>query len=181
MKKLVLLRHGKSDWSDPASRDFDRPINQRGAAGSQVVGKWIAQHGLQFDLLLASPAVRVVETIEQAAPFWGQEIEPHWDRRIYLASSVTLMDVLRDAENNPDTVLMVGHNPGLEDLIFDLVPENPECAMRARVEDRFPTAAIAVIELAIERWDRIDNRCGRLVQLAFPVDLDPNLGPENND
>jgi len=73
---------------------------------------------------------------------------------------------------------MVGHNPGLEDLIFDLVPDDGSSPMRDTVEDKFPTAAFAVLELAIETWDQIEDGCGCLVHLSRPRDLDPELGPE---
>ncbi len=178
MKRLILFRHGKSDWSSAATRDFDRPINERGQQGSRVMGKWLRRNNIGFDRILASPAVRVAETIEEAAPEWGSATLPEWDRRIYLASSVTLMDVLRDTDGDPAAILMVGHNPGMEDLIFDLVPDSPPDDLRARVEEKFPTAAIAVIDMDIASWGEIDNGVGKLVHLVFPRDLDPALAPQ---
>lgn len=178
MKTLGLFRHAKSDWQDPRARDFDRPLNARGRSGAAVMGRHIRDHGLQWDRVLASPAIRCAETIEIASQHARQPIAINWDRRIYLASSATLADLLREQDGDPSAILMVGHNPGLEDLIFDLVPDDGTSPLRDVVEAKFPTAAYAVLELDIERWDELKDRCARLVHLTRPRDLDPALGPE---
>ena len=129
MKVLGLLRHAKSDWQDARARDFDRPLNARGRKGAPLMGKHIrdydVRHGLRWDLLIASPAVRSAETVELAAAGAGMDANHgfavNWDRRIYLASSATLLDLLREQDDRLSSILMVGHNPGLEDLIFDNV------------------------------------------------------------
>lgn len=178
MKTLGLFRHAKSDWNDARLRDFDRPLNQRGHAGAKIMGKYIRDHGIPWQRFLASPAVRVTQTIEIAAE--ASRIAPHvlWDRRIYLANSATLMEVLREQEGDPRSILLVGHNPGLEDLIFDLVPDDGSCPLRAVVEEKFPTAAYAVLNLDIESWDQIEDGCGKIVHLVRPRDLDSTLGPQ---
>ncbi len=181
MKTLALFRHAKSDWTDARARDFDRPLNARGLRGALAMGAHIMAGGWRFDRVIASPAVRVAETIEQATKAWGRAFPVEWDRRIYLASSATLLDLLREIEGDPASVLMVGHNPGLEDLIFDLVPQDDADPLRAEVEIKFPTATFAVLELAITRWDEIAERCGRLTTLTRPRDLDPELGPQLSD
>jgi phosphohistidine phosphatase len=128
--------------------------------------------------VLASPAVRCAETIEIASQHAQRPIAINWDRRIYLASSVTLADLLREQEGDPKSILMVGHNPGLEDLIFDLVPDDGSSPLRDVVEAKFPTAAYAVLELDIAHWSELTDRCARLIHLTRPRDLDPALGPE---
>jgi phosphohistidine phosphatase len=178
VKTLALFRHAKSDWSDARARDFDRPLNERGQRGAAAMGAHIRGTGRRFDRMLASPAVRVAETIETASTAWGRGFPIEWDRRIYLASSDTLMDLLRELDGNPASVLMVGHNPGLEDLIFDLVPDDGTCPLRAVVESKFPTATYAVLELAIDDWAAISEGCGKLIELKRPRDLDPDLGPQ---
>ena len=178
MKTLALFRHAKSDWSDARARDFDRPLNARGHRGAVAMGHYIRQSGHRFDRMIASPAVRVAETIEEASKAWGHAFAVEWDRRIYLASSATLLDLLRELEGDPQSVLMVGHNPGLEDLIFDLVPDDGSSPLRDLVEQKFPTAAFAVMHLAIDRWSDLDERCAVLVEMKRPRDLDPTLGPE---
>lgn len=178
MKTLGLFRHAKSDWHDPRARDFDRPLNPRGEKGAGLVGRHIFDHDVKWDKVIASPAVRVAESIELAAKATGRPIAVNWDRRIYLASSATLLDLLREQKDDPGSVLMVGHNPGLEDVIFDLVPDDGTSPLRNVVELKFPTASFAVLELDIEHWNELKDRCGKLVHLIRPRDLDPALGPE---
>jgi len=177
MKTLGLFRHAKSDWNDARLRDFDRPLNDRGRAGAELMGVHIRDYGTKWRRILASPAVRVAQTIELAAAAAGQTPPILWDRRIYLASSPTLLELLREQNDKVETVLMVGHNPGLEDVIFDLVPDDGSSPLRDIVEDKFPTAAFAVLELDIKSWTEIEDGCARLVHLTRPRDLDPRLGP----
>lgn len=177
MKTLGLFRHAKSDWHDQRARDFDRPLNKRGRKGAKVMGRHIRDYAGKWDRIIASPAVRVTETIEIAAEAAGGTPPVNWDRRIYLASSPTLLDLLREQEGDPDAIIMVGHNPGLEDLIFDLVPDDGTNPLRDVVEEKFPTATFAVLELDIDRWDELEEGCARLVHLVRPRDLDPELGP----
>jgi phosphohistidine phosphatase len=181
MKTLGIFRHAKSDWNDARLRDFDRPLNKRGRQGAAVMGRHISEHGIDWQQVLASPAVRVTQTIEIASQAIGATPRVTWDRRIYLANSATLMDVLREVEGDPGSVLLIGHNPGLEDLIFDLVPDDGSSPLRDIVEEKFPTAAFAVLELDIDTWDDLEENCGRLVHLIRPRDLDPALGPSLTD
>ena len=186
MKTLGLFRHAKSDWADARARDFDRPLNKRGRLGAPIMGRHLRDYGLEqglrWDRILASPAVRTAETIELATQ--GAGIDPglgfavNWDRRISLASSATLLDVLREQDDRAGAVLMVGHNPGLEDLIFDLVPDDGSSPLRDVVEEKFPTAAFAVLKLDVDRWADAQEGCAALVHLKRPRDLDAALGPE---
>lgn len=178
MKILGLFRHAKSDWQDPRARDFDRPLNERGRQGAAVMGRHVRDHGVAWDRIISSPALRCTETIEIACEAAGRPMAVNWDRRIYLASSTTLADLLRETEGDPKAVLMVGHNPGLEDLIFDLVPDDGSSPLRDVVEVKFPTASFAVLELNIDRWADLADKCARLVHLTRPRDLDPALGPQ---
>jgi len=186
MKTLGLFRHAKSDWGDARARDFDRPLNERGRKGAPLMGRhiqdWCDARGMRWDRILASPAVRAAETIELAAQGagygQGNTLAVNWDRRIYLASSASLLDVLRDQDPAVNSILMVGHNPGLEDLIFDLVSEDGSSPLRDVVEEKFPTAAFVVLEMDVDRWTDIEESSARLVHLKRPRDLDPDLGPE---
>ncbi|MCX7865164.1 MAG: histidine phosphatase family protein [Novosphingobium sp.] len=178
MKILGLFRHAKSDWNDARLRDFDRPLNKRGRKGAAVMGRHIADQGIKWHRIIASPAVRAAQTVEIAAQAAGTNPAIIWDRRVYLASSASLLDLLREQEGNPKSILMVGHNPGLEDLIFDLVPDDGSSPLREIVEEKFPTAAFAVLELDIESWSDAREGCARLVHLVKPRDIDPKLGPQ---
>ena len=177
MKTLGLFRHAKSDWQDQRARDFDRPLNKRGRKGAALMGEHIRDHGLKWDRIIASPAVRVTQTIDIAAKSAGSSPPVNWDRRIYLASSDTLLDILREQKGNLGAIMMVGHNPGLEDLIFDLVPDDGSSPLRDIVEMKFPTATFAVLELDIDKWEDVAEGCGKLVHLVRPRDLDSALGP----
>lgn len=185
MKTLGLFRHAKSDWGDPRARDFDRPLNDRGRKGAAVMGlhirDWCRESRTRWDRVLSSPAVRCAETVEIAASTSPEGAQVgyavNWDRRIYLASSATLIDVLRELDDTVGSVMMVGHNPGLEDLIFDLVPDDGASPLRDVVEDKFPTATFAVLEFDTDQWERIDAQPARIVHLMRPRDVDPALGP----
>jgi phosphohistidine phosphatase len=178
MKTLGLWRHAKSDWNDRSLRDFDRPLNERGLKGAAIVGRHIAAQPIYWARIIASPAVRVAQTIEIGAEAAKINPQVRWDRRIYLASSATLIDLLREQQDDPATILMVGHNPGLEDLIFDLVPDDGSSPLRDIVEEKFPTATFAQLEMDIDTWADLEEGSARLVQLARPRDLDAELGPE---
>lgn len=177
MKTLGLFRHAKSDWNDARLRDFDRPLNERGRRGAALMGQHIAEHGVVWNRFVASPAVRVTQTIDLASAASGTTPRVTWDRRIYLATSDGLLDVLRE-QTAAKAILMVGHNPGLEDLIFDLVPDDGASPLRDKVEIKFPTATYAVLELDIAHWSDITDGCARLVHLVRPRDLDAGLGPQ---
>ena len=178
MKLLGLFRHAKSDWNDARLRDFDRPLNERGRKGAALMGVHMRDYGVRWNRIIASPAARVTQTIQIAGDAAGESPPVIWDRRVYLAGSQTLIDLLRELEDDPASVIMVGHNPGLEDLIFDLVPDDGSSPLREIVEVKFPTAAFAVLELDIDHWSDIADGCARLVYLKRPRDLDPGLGPE---
>lgn len=174
VKTLGLLRHAKSDWDDMALRDFDRGLNDRGRRGAAVMGGHIRAHGIAWDQLLASPAERVRRTLDAAR----LQVPVRWDEHIYLADSDALIEVLRGVEGEPAAVLIAGHNPGLQELIFDLVAPENENGLFAAAAEKYPTATFAVLELAIERWAECAPGCAKLVHLARPRDLDPELGPE---
>ena len=178
MKTLTLLRHAKSSWDDPVERDFDRPLNERGKRAARVMGDYMRRESMRFDAVLVSPSVRTLETLAVVRAALGRDLLAQEDRRIYLASSVTLLEVLRDCDDGAESVLMVGHNPGLEDLILDLVPDDGSSALRDDVFLKFPTAALAVMACDVDQWEALDRKKARLLSFVRPRDLDPELGPE---
>ena len=176
MKLLGLLRHAKSDWDDVGVRDFDRGLNDRGRRGAALIGRHIADAGIEWDAVIASPAERVRRTIDAS----GLSLAPRFDQRAYLAGPGTLTDLLREAEGDPHAVLLIAHNPGLQELVFRLVDPSQENEAFARASEKFPTGAFALLELAIDRWSDLAAGSGRLVRFTRPRDLDPALGPERN-
>lgn len=174
MKTLTLLRHAKSSWDDPVARDFDRPLNAKGRRAAAMIGRHLKAEGFAFDHVLASPAVRVVETLDEIWSGYGQTLEPVWNKAMYLASAPSLLDLVHAMPDAAEHVLMVGHNPGLEDLVLLLSAEsNP---LRGAVEEKFPTASVAVLELDGD-WAGAADGCGHLTTFVRPRDLDPSLGP----
>ena len=178
MKKLILFRHAKSDWNDPVPRDFDRPLNGKGRRAARAIGQHARETGITFDQVVASPAVRVTETLDEFASGYGKMAEPSFDRRVYLASAQTLLEVIQDADESAGSVLLVGHNPGLEELVFLLVPEGRDDDAREQVEEKYPTASIAEIRLAVDHWADAEPGSGTLERFTRPRDLDPALGPD---
>lgn len=174
MKILGLLRHAKSDWGQSDKRDFDRGLNKRGCKGAALIGRHIRDHGVNWDKVVASPAERVKVTLEEAE----LGIDPQWDQRLYLASTETIFDVIAEEGGGADALLLAGHNPGLGDMVFELVAPKNENDLFDEAKVKFPTAAFAVFELDIENWADLKEGCGRLVHFARPRDLDPALGPE---
>lgn len=176
MRRLTLLRHAKSSWDDSVPRDFDRPVNARGLKAARTMGRYLRDEGLDFDHVVASPAVRVVETLDGVQDAYGQTLKPVWDRRIYLASCVNLLDVVKETPDSVGSLLMVGHNPGLEDLVLMLVPGGD--ALRGSVEEKYPTAALA--EMSFDgSWSALAPGGATLTRFVRPRDLDPALGPED--
>ncbi|MFV0624160.1 SixA phosphatase family protein [Sphingomonas sp. ac-8] len=174
MKTLTLLRHAKSGWDDPVSRDFDRPLNAKGARAAETMGRHLRSLGLAFDLVVASPAVRVQETLDHFATGLGETLAPEWDRRLYLASEATLLDVVRALPDSAERVLLVGHNPGMEELALVLAGAG---ALREAVEAKFPTASVAVLEIGAG-WDTATDGTATLAHFIRPRDVDPSLGPD---
>lgn len=178
MKTLTLLRHAKSSWDDPVARDFDRPLNGKGQRAALAVGRYLRSEGMTFDHVVASSAIRIVETVEQVELGYGCDLAPVWDRRVYLASASSLLDIVHELPAEAQTALLIGHNPGLEDLILTLIPDRAGDALRDSVEEKFPTAAIAEMTFDVADWAAVRADSGTLVRFTRPRDLDPALGPD---
>ena len=177
MKTLTLLRHAKSTWDDPVARDFDRPLNKRGRRAAHAVGVEMRAKDLAFDCAIASPAVRVIETLADVEEAFGSKIDPQYDQRLYLASPDTLLQLIREIPDEVGSLLVVGHNPGLEQLVLLLTRPSRD-GLRDQVEVKYPTATLAEISLPVERWMDVREGAGTLIRFIRPRDLDPELGPE---
>ncbi|MEM8726176.1 MAG: histidine phosphatase family protein [Pseudomonadota bacterium] len=175
MKLIGLLRHAKSDWDDTSQRDFDRGLNDRGRKGAALIGDHIRDHGIHWDVLVASPAVRVKATLEGAA----MARSAVYDDRLYLANSDTILETIEAHADDADAVLVSGHNPGLQEVLLDLVSPARENDLFREASVKFPTATYAVLECAIDTWADLKKHCASLVHFARPRDLDPELGPQH--
>jgi phosphohistidine phosphatase len=180
MKKLTLLRHAKSGWDVQVARDFDRPLNAKGKRGARRMGRYMRDEGLSYDHVIASPAVRVVDTLDELWDGYGKSLSATLDKRVYLASCVTLLDVIHEAPDKAQHIMLSGHNPGMEDMILMLVPDKAGDELRDAVEEKYPTSALAEMEFDVDHWADIKPRTGRLTRFVRPRDLDPTLGPDRD-
>jgi phosphohistidine phosphatase len=163
MKVLLILRHAKSSWTSDALGDHERPLNRRGVRNAPRMGSLLEEQNLVPDLIISSDAVRARMTAEAVVKTSGYAAEIVFDPRLYLASPDDIIAVLRSTPSaDARTVMIVGHNPGLEDLVAQLTGEERE----------LPTAALAVISLPLERWNDLatDSR-GEVLALWRPKDL----------
>lgn len=160
-RELLILRHGKSSW-DTGLPDFDRPLKDRGKRAAQRIGNWMLQNDLLPDLVISSPATRALETARKCCKVMGIPGKAiRQDRRIYEASKETLLKVLREIPEKYNRVLIVGHNPGLEELIERLVGHTVK-----RDEDGklLPTATLARLHIA-EPWKQLEEASARLIAI----------------
>jgi phosphohistidine phosphatase len=171
MKRLAILRHAKSSWANPGFDDFNRPLNKRGWKSARRLGAELKQRGLKFDLVLSSTAARTRETLDgiQEKYDFGAPIE--FDPHLYLASEQLLLERVQALDEKVKAPLIVGHNPGLEQLITALTRDDRE-GLRHRVAGKFPTAALALIELPSKLWTDIEPGSGEIVELILPKELD---------
>lgn len=178
MKKLSLLRHAKSGEDVSGKPDFDRPLNERGHKAAIRMGRWMAEEGIRFDRILASPAVRIRETLAGVAKGYGAPLDAEFDRNLYLASPADLMDRLHDMDDRVTHLLLVGHSPGIEELLLSLTSAEDDL-LHEEVSLRYPTAAYARLRFSVANWADVRKGEGMLVQFMRPRDLDPSLGPES--
>ncbi|HET7113556.1 MAG TPA: histidine phosphatase family protein [Pyrinomonadaceae bacterium] len=161
MRNLYLLRHAKSSWKDESLRDFDRPLKGRGRRAAEQMGQVLAEEKLKSPLVISSPAARARETTELVLESSGLKLEPRFEERIYEADVRTLMEVVRSIPDSSDTAIMVGHNPGFENLLSYLTGENRH----------MPTCALARIEFDAASWGKVAEETGRLEFFVTPKEL----------
>jgi phosphohistidine phosphatase len=161
MKRLYVLRHAKSSWDDASLADYDRPLNERGLETAPFMGRLMRERGYLPDAVLSSPAKRARETARLASEAAGINLQILFDERIYEASPQTLVKVLSAVDDKAGSAMVVGHNPGMEGLIRLLAGETAA----------IPTAALAVIDLDIENWSKIDHMSGTLVEVLRPKEV----------
>jgi phosphohistidine phosphatase len=166
MPCLLLLRHGKSAWPDGVD-DLERPLAKRGREASRRMGRYLADEGLVPDLALVSPARRTQETWTLAQDALG-DVAMRAEPRIYEAPPDRLLTVLKGVEPDIGTLLMVGHNPGLEELLRLLVRDEDRYA---RAPKKYPTAGLAVIEVPARAWRELSPRSARLLRFVTPRTL----------
>ena len=171
MKRLTLLRHAKSSWDDPSLDDFNRPLNARGWKAARRMGRELKHRGMRFDLVLASTAARVRETIDGLEEKFEFGAPIRFEPRMYGASAEALLSLVRALPESSHAPLLVGHNPGLEQLLA-LLARDDDGALRRRVASNYPTGALAVVELPAHDWTKVKPGSGQIVELILPKELD---------
>jgi len=170
MKRLLLLRHAKS-LRDESLSDKARPLNARGRTDAPKMGRYMRAKGYLPDRILCSSAKRTAETWKLLAPELATAPQAKFLDALYLASAGTIMRVIREEGNDASALLVVAHNPGLEDAARSLAG-NPSSAEQREfldhLESKFPTGALAVVQFEIEMWTEIAEGSGRLVDFVRP-------------
>jgi len=170
MPRLFLLRHAKSSWDDSALDDFSRPLNLRGRAAGPLMGRHIADHGLLPERVLCSSARRTRDTFAAILPYLAGDFDARFLGRLYQASAADYLDLIRKEGGKARTLLMIGHNPAIQEAALSLIGlGNPE--LKAMIGEKFPTAALAMIDFDGE-WSRVTAASGRIVAFFRPRELE---------
>jgi phosphohistidine phosphatase len=167
---LYLLRHAKSSWPDPGLADHDRPLADRGRRAAPRMGAYLAAKAVLPSVVLCSSAKRAAETLDRVLRELPVRPTVHTARSLYLADPEELLDQIRETRDDAEALLLVGHNPGLEELALALVAKGDERARR-RMESKFPTGALAEIHFDCARWHQVDFGRGELRDFRTPREL----------
>jgi phosphohistidine phosphatase len=168
MKRLYLLRHAKSSWKDTSLPDHDRPLAARGRRAAKTIARHLHERGVEPELVLCSSARRARETLERIEPALGTPAV-HVEDDLYAASAPALLERLRSVPDHVESVMLIGHNPGLQDLALDVARPSPTAD---ELSAKYPTAALATLELSVSTWQELDCGAGELTALVRPRDLE---------
>jgi phosphohistidine phosphatase len=149
MKTLLLMRHAKSSWDNPALADHDRPLTPRGRKGAALIAKYLRRGGLEPSIVLCSSATRARETLEQLRPSFSDSTIIKFEPKLYGADSKELMTRIRRLSQASQSALVIGHNPAIQELVLALVPKGRKSDA---IRQKFPTAALAILDVSIDEW-----------------------------
>jgi phosphohistidine phosphatase len=166
MRRLMLLRHAKTERAEPGERDRDRKLMKRGRADAPVIGSFMAHHGLVPDLALVSPAARAQETWALVAACFDKAPRMMADDRIYNANPQKLIAVIGET-SKAHALIVVGHNPSLHDLAMQLIAAG-EVEAREQLNEKLPTSGLVVIDLPFDDWSLLHGHAGRLEHFVSP-------------
>lgn len=154
VKLMYLLRHAKSSWDDPSIDDFDRPLNKRGRKAATLLATYFQSQNIRPDTILCSPSKRTRQTLENLQPVLGN-VEATFDRRLYEASQHTIYAFLSELPNRSRSILLIGHNPGLQRTALCLAKATPHTPMLQLLDDKFPTGSLATLSAKIDDWSQL--------------------------
>ncbi|HZP76376.1 MAG TPA: histidine phosphatase family protein [Pseudolabrys sp.] len=167
MRRLLLLRHAKTERSEPGGRDHERKLDSRGRSDTPKIGAYMARHGYLPQRALVSSAVRTQETWALLAKAFRPTPAMVSERRLYDAGAQSILKVIKETPDQAATLLVVGHNPGLHELAIILVASG-DIEARERLREKMPTCALAVIDFALDGWDKLHVQSGRLERFITP-------------
>jgi phosphohistidine phosphatase len=170
MLTLSLLRHAKSSWKDPTIADHDRPLNTRGTTEAPVIGKAMAKHGLDPDLVLCSTARRTRDTLALVLPELKTEPKVVYEDGLYHGTPQEMLDLLHEVSPSANQILLVGHNPELQSFALDLIGSGPKL-LKDRLEAKYPTAGLVVLLFQAGAWKDIAVNSGKLELFLTPGDV----------
>ena len=174
MKTIFLLRHGKSDWGDPALKDHDRSLNERGRAATPRMGAYIKAKRYKPEIVLCSAARRTVETCDLINVALGGGLNIKFEESLYLAEQRQLLERVRWVEDDFKSAMIIGHNPGLEQFANALCasPKDAESEkLHRRMREKFSTCAFAAIKVPAKTWREVKAGSGALIDFMRPKDL----------
>ena len=166
MRRLMLLRHAKTERADPGDRDRDRKLTKRGRSDASMIGAYMAHHSFVPDLTLVSPAARAQETWALVAPCFAEAPRTVTDDRIYNANISQLVEVITETKS-AKALLLVGHNPSFHELAVQLIASG-DVNLREQLNEGLPTSGFVVIDLPIDSWSQLHPRAGRLERFVTP-------------
>lgn len=172
--RLLLLRHAKSDWGDPDLEDIDRPLNSRGKAAALKMAAYLGQEGLLPNQILCSTAQRARETLARVLPSLQQEAQIHLLSDLYRQSEDDYLGLISKHGGRAQNLMVIAHNPATEDTAQTLTGTGDAAAM-ADLEEKYPTAALAVIDFDIADWSELQPGTGHLERFVKPRDLRDDL------
>jgi phosphohistidine phosphatase len=168
VKKLLLMRHAKSSWKDPELADEDRPLNSRGRKAAGRIAKFLKDSNLEPSIVLCSSAVRARQTLELLRPALPGSTTVKVEPRLYSADSKELLTRVRRLSKRMPSVLIIGHNPAIQDLALTLASEN---SRSDEIRKKFPTAALAMFDAPIGEWKNLEPGKASLVDFITPKGL----------
>ena len=169
MKRLWLLRHAKSSWDHPGLADADRPLAPRGRRAADVLAAHLAAAEVRPTVVLCSSSLRTRETLAAILPALGDALEIRIEPALYGAGAAQLLDQLRQVSNKASSAMLIAHNPGIQDLALGLAGGGPAMA---GLREKFPTGALATLELDVERWRDLDHGTTTATTLVTPRSLE---------
>jgi phosphohistidine phosphatase len=166
MRRLILLRHAKTERAEAGERDRDRKLTKRGRADAPLIGTYMARHGLIPELAVVSPAQRTQETWALLAPALGKAPRVVNDERVYSAGAETLIAIIGETRA-ARSLLVVGHNPSLHDVAVQLIAAG-DVETREQLAEKLPTSSLVVIDLPFDDWAKVHRHAGRLERFVTP-------------